>query len=199
MIYIRRIGEIPNGSINADKLADGAVDLNSVKVTGQLPSDKLADGAATEEKIANLAISTEKLKNQAVTISKSVQAMKIHHFVGDENEVSVLGTTESIEKIFKLPKSSSENTGIQANKLHINAEIKVTDVSGAQGLLKIYIDDEENSRITITTTSDTYEMAEGSGNISDLNPGKHTIKIVLLSDNISATMWNDLIEIFVEK
>jgi len=44
-IYIRRVGEVADGSVTADKLADGAVDLDTTKVTGQLPTAKMKDGA----------------------------------------------------------------------------------------------------------------------------------------------------------
>lgn len=199
MIWIRRVGEVADGSVDASKLADGAVDLSTAKVVGQVPTSKIADGAATEDKIAALAVSTGKLKDQAVTIAKAVQAMKIHHFVGDDIEVSVLGTSESDEKAFNLPKSTSGNTGIQGNKLHINAECKVTGSSGAEGSIKVYLDAEGSPRITLTTTSDTYEMKEGNCDISDLTAGKHTVKIALVSDAAGATMWNDLIEVFIEK
>jgi hypothetical protein len=53
-INIRRVGEVADGSVTSTKLATGAVDLDTDKVTGQLPTEKLKDGAATEDKIALL-------------------------------------------------------------------------------------------------------------------------------------------------
>ncbi len=199
MIYIRRVGEVGDGAVTASKIADGAVDLSTAKVTGELPTSKIEDGAVNENKLASLSVSTSKLKDQAVTIAKSVQAMKIHHFVGDETEVSVTGISEEGVKEFKLPKATSANTGIQPAKLHINAEVKVEGVSGAQGTLKIYIDAEGSPRIIVNTTSNTYEMAEASADISDLSAGKHTITVKLVADDSGATVYNDLIEVFLEK
>lgn len=199
MIYIRRVGEVGDGAVTADKLANGAVDLSTSKVTGQLPTGKLENGAVNEDKLANLAVSTGKLKDQAVSLAKAQQAMKIHHFVGDETEVSVTGISEEGVKTFQLPRATSVNSGIQPSKLHVNAEVKVTGVSGAQGTLKVYIDSEGTPRMTINTTSDTYEMAEANADISDLTNGKHSVTIKLVSDDGSAIMWNDLIEIFLEK
>lgn len=239
MLYIRRVGEVADGSVTASKiaagavestkLADNAVDLSTAKVTGELPNTKLADnavdankiaanavteakinnGAVTENKIANaavveakladLSVATGKLQNQAVTIAKAVQAMKIHHFIGDETEVSTTGTSEEGQKEFVMPRATSVNSGIQPAKLHINAEMKVTGASGATGTLKAYVDDEVSARITLNTTSDTYEMVEGNADISDLANGKHTITLKLVTDNAGATVYNDLVEIFFEK
>ena len=198
MIYIRRVGEVADGAVTADKLASNAVTEEKI-ASGAVTETKLGNGAVVENKLADLAVATSKLQNQAVTLAKSVQAMKIHHFVGDETEVNVTGTSETGVKQFMMPKSSSENAGINANKLHINAEMKVTGASGAQGTIKVYIDDEVSARITLNTTSDTYEMQEGNADISDLSSGKHTVTIKMVTDNAGATVYNDLAEIFVEK
>ena len=103
-VYIRRVGEVADGAVTNIKLATGAVDLDSDKVTGELPTGKLADGAVIESKIGNLEISTGKLKDQAVTLAKAQRALKIHHFTGDETEVSVTGLTETEKKTFKIVK-----------------------------------------------------------------------------------------------
>lgn len=197
-IHIRRVGEVADGAVDASKLADNAVDLNSAKVTGQLPSGKLADGAVIEEKLAALSISTGKLKDQAVSLAKAQQALKIHHFVGDETEVSVLGTTEVAIKDFKMPKSSSQNSGIQPTKLHVNAQMKTTNAA-AQGTLKVYVDGEGTPRITLNTTSATYEMVEGVADISDLSNGAHEVVVKGVSADAAESVYNDLIEIFLEK
>jgi hypothetical protein len=198
MLYIRRVGEVADGSVNADKLADGAVNLSTAKVTGELPTSKIENGAINEDKLANLSISTGKLKDNVVTLAKAQQALKIHHFTGDETEVSVLGTTETGVKQFKIVKATSQTSGIQPQKLHVNAEIKTTNVS-AQGTLKVYIDAEGTPRITINTTSTSYEMVEGNADISDLANGAHDVIIKLVNADGAETTYNDLIEIFVEK
>ena len=198
-LFIRRVGEVADGSVDASKLADGAIDLSTAKVTGELPTSKLEDGAVVEAKLASLSVSTGKLKNQAVSLAKAQQALRIHHFVGDETEVSTLGITEEDQKIFKMPKSSSDVTGIQALRIHINAEMKVTGGTSPTGTMKVYLDEEGTPRITLTTTSTTYEMVEGDADISDLANGKHTVKITLVSDEATATVFNDLLEVFLEK
>ena len=196
-IFIRRVGEVADNSVTASKLADGAVDLGTPKVTGELPTEKLEDGAATESKIADLAISTLKLKDQAVTLAKAQRALKIHHFVGDETEVSVTGLTETDIKFFKFPRPTSNERGIQAVVMHINAEVKVTGV--AQGTLSVYIDGEGTPRMTVTTTSNTFEMSEAEADISDLANGTHSVRVTFVTNDAAETMTNDLIEIFLEK
>ncbi len=198
-IFIRRVGEVADGSVSSAKLADGAIDLSTAKVTGELPTNKIEDGAIVEAKLASLAVSTAKLKDQAVTLAKAQQALKIHHFIGDETEVSTLGTTEEDQKIFRMPKSTSDVKGIQPVRLHVNAEMKVTDGTSPTGSLKVYLDAEGTPRITLNTTNGTYEMVEGDADISDLSNGAHTIKITLSTDEAPATVYNDLIEIFFEK
>ncbi len=152
-----------------------------------------------EAKLANLAVTTGKLQNQAVTLAKAQQALKIHHFVGDETEVSTLGIIEVDQKIFRMPKSTSDIKGIQPTRLHINAEMKVTGGVTPTGTLRVYLDAEGTPRITINTTNGSYEMVEGDTDISDLTNGAHTIKITLATDEASATVFNDLTEIFFEK
>ena len=198
-LFIRRVGEVADNSVTAAKLADGAVDLSTAKVGGELPSSKLEDGSVVEAKLASLAVSTAKLKDQAVTLAKAQQALRIHHFVGDETEVSTLGTTEEDQKVFRMPKATSDVKGIQPVRLHVNAEMKVTGGTTPTGTLRIYLDGEGTPRITLNTTSGTYEMVEGDTDISDLSNGTHTIKATLASDEASATAFNDLIEIFFEK
>ena len=198
-LFIRRVGEVADNSVTASKLTDGAIDLSTAKVTGELPTSKIEDGAIVEAKLASLAVSTGKLKDQAVTLAKAQQALKIHHFVGDETEVSTTGTTEEDQKVFRMPRATSDVKGIQPVRIHVNAEMKVIDGTSPTGILKVYIDAEGTPRITLNTTSGTYEMVEGDADISDLSNGTHTIKVTLASDEAPATAYNDLIEIFLEK
>lgn len=197
-VYIRRVGEVADGAVTEIKIANNAVNLAGDKVTGQLPSGRLADGAVIEDKLASLSVSTDKLKDQSVTLAKAQQALKIHHFTGDETEVSVTGLTETEVKTFKITKSSSQITGIQPQKIHLNAEVKTSDVSH-EGTLNIYIDAEGSPRLTVSTTSLTYEMQEDDADISDLTNGSHVVHVKMVSADAAETMYNDLIEIFFEK
>jgi hypothetical protein len=72
MLNLRKVSTafIAAGTINADMLADGAVDLASVKVVGELPAVKLADGAVNVNKLADDAVEAAKIKDGAVGGSK---------------------------------------------------------------------------------------------------------------------------------
>jgi hypothetical protein len=197
-VYIRRVGEVADGSVTETKLADSAVNLAGNKITGQLDSANIADSAVTEAKLDSLAVSTAKLQDQAVTLAKAHQAVNLHHFTGDETEVSVTGTTETEKKTFKIVKASDQTKGFQPTKLHINAEMKTSDVA-KQGSVKVYIDSEETPAITLNTSSTTYEMIEGNSDISSLSTGAHEIHVKLVNAEADGTTYNDLIEIFLEK
>ena len=70
--------QVPNGGIDTDQLADGAVtniklqnyDPNNVQQTTGVTTAKIADGAVTEAKIGGLAVTTVKIANDAVQGSK---------------------------------------------------------------------------------------------------------------------------------
>jgi len=72
MLNLRKVSTafIAAGTINADMLADGAIDLASVKVVGELPAIKLADGAVNVDKLADDAVEAAKIKDGAVGGSK---------------------------------------------------------------------------------------------------------------------------------
>ena len=193
-INLRRVGEVADGSITDVKLAVGAVDLAGTKITGQLASANIADGAVIEDKLANLAVATGKLKDNAVTAVKSAAAIKQHVYIGDETEVSVVGITETEVKTFALTKSTTIANWL---KLHIQAVMKTSNALHA-ATLKVYIDSEVAARITLISTSATYEMQSGSADISDLINGKHDVKIKLYSADAGATAYNDLIDVFTE-
>lgn len=196
-IYIRRVGEVADGAVTEVKIANNAVTENKIN-NGAVTSVKLEDGAVIEQKLANLAVTTGKLQDQSVTLAKAQQALKIHHFTGDETEVNVADTTETEVKVFKITKSSSQTSGMQPQKIHINAQMKTSD-SGTTATMKLYINAEGSPRITLNSTSLTWEMVEGVADFSDLANGAHDITLKLVSDSSGATAYNDLVEIFIEK
>ncbi len=193
-INLRRVGEVTDGSITDVKLAIGAVDLAGTKITGQLPGANIADGAVVENKLAALAVTTGKLAENAVTIAKSHAAIKRHVYVGDETEVSVTGVTETEVKNFSLVKSASIADWV---KLHIQAEMKTSNALHA-ATMKIYFDNEVSPRITLSSTSATYELQTGNADVSDVSVGKHVIHVKLVSANAGATAHNDLLDVFTE-
>lgn len=193
-INLRRVGEVADGSITDVKLAVGAVNLAGTKITGQLASANIADAAVTEAKLDNLAVTTGKLSDNAVTAAKSAAAIKRHVYIGDETEVSAPGIVELEVKTFSFAKSSAI---LEWVKLHVQAEMKTSNASYA-ATLKVYIDAEASPRITLNSTSTTYEMQSGNADISDLSNTKHDVHIKLVSADVSATAYNDMLDVFTE-
>jgi hypothetical protein len=189
-INIRRVGEVADGSITSVKLADGAVDLGTDKVTGQCPSSKIEDGAIVEAKLNDLAVSTDKLKANAVTLAKADNDIKLNSFVGDETEVIVTGDTEVIVKEFTLPKKVLV---FDSKKMRFMATLKTNDITYT-ATLNIYINSEVVPRLAISSNSLTYELLSGEFDISDIGNGKHLVKIGLVSDNALGITYNDLID-----
>lgn len=189
-LNIRRVGEVADGSVTSAKLADGAVDLGSGQVVGQVPSSKIEDSAVIEQKLANLAISTSKLKDNTVTLAKASDDVKLKTFIGDETEVSVSGVTEVGVKEFRFPKHASAFIPL---KFRVIATLKTDNVS-YNAILKIFIDEEVDARISFTSTSTDYELVGGEFDISDLGNGVHLVKVILASEDASSTAYSDMID-----
>src|SRR3990167_506934 len=162
-IFLRRAGEIPDGSI-------------------------------TEAKLANLAVTTAKLSDNAVTLAKSAAAVKRHIYIGDDTEQSVVGVTETEIYTFQIVKSANVADFL---KLLTQAETKTSNVLYA-ATMKIYVDAEVSARITLTSTSATYELQSDNADISDLTIGKHVIHVKLVSADTGATAYNDMLDVFTE-
>jgi len=193
-INIRKAGDLPDGSVTAAKLADSAVDLSSIKVTGQISSDQLADGAVLEQKLADLAISTAKLKDNVVTLAKASDDVKLNSFIGDETEVSVAGTTEQDVKEFNVPKVSGK---FVPTKIRVLASLKTNDALYT-ATLKVYVNSDVTPILTLTSTSVTYELAAGEADISALADNqKHLIRVALVSDNVAGVAYNDSIDVML--
>lgn len=190
-INIRKVGEVADGSVTAAKLADGAVDLSTAKVSGELPSGKLADGAVIESKLNDLAVSTAKLQNNAVTLAKADDDANLSHFVGDETEVFQTGTVEEIKKEFRFAKVAGQYS---PKKIRAMATLKTTNALH-QATLKIYFDSEGTARLTFNSSSETYELVSGEADVSDLTAGIHTCYIKLVSADGSEKAYNDFIDI----
>jgi hypothetical protein len=168
-VHMRKVGEVADGAVTADKLATGAVDLGTDKVTGQAPSSKIEDSAITEAKLDNLAVSTGKLQDNVVTLAKAANDIRLSHFIGDETEVAVNGTTETEIKATNFPKVG----GVYApTEIRVIAELKTNDVLYTT-TLNVYIDGEGTERLSLTSTSTTFELKSGTFDISDLTNGKH--------------------------
>lgn len=174
-----------------------AINLRSVGqiIDGSISTIKLADGAVTTSKLADGGVSTEKLKDNAVSAAKAVSALATHIFIGDETELSVTGTIETTIKTFSL--ATKNNPVMDWKKVHVQALVKTNNASYS-GTMKVYFNAEATPRITLSTTSTSYELQYGVCDISDLPVGKHDIKIKLHSANAAGIAYNELLDVFTE-
>lgn len=191
VVNIRKVGEVADNSVTASKLADGAVDLGSVKVTGQAPASKIADGAIIESKLNDLAISTQKLQDGAVALAKASDDVRLSHFVGDETEVFVNGTTEEDVKQFQFSKISGKYV---QSKVRFFCTLKTTNVS-FPAYLKVYFDSEVSPRISLSSSSLTYELLNAEVDVSDISDGIHTFVIKMAAGDNAEKAYNDYIEV----
>jgi len=193
-INIRRVGEVADGSVTANKLADNSVDLSTAKVTGVLPGVKLANSAVTEAKLADLAISTGKLKDNVVTLAKASDDVRLNTFIGDETEVSVTGTDEETVKEFRFPNKTGK---FVPRKMRFIASLKTSATHTAT--LKVFFNEETVPKTTLTSESTTYELVDAEFDISALGDGYHTCKIVLVSSAAEGVTSNDMIDALLIK
>lgn len=172
------------GQVTAEYLADGAIDLTTAKVTGELPNSKLG-------RIDDV----EKIKDSLITLAKVQDDVKVDSFVGGEVESEVEGTTE-VEIVnsgfTRLPGRFTPN------KLRFVGSLKV-DGSGNTGYLKVYFDDEVDARLTLSTTSNTFELIDGEIDISDLTNGRHKMLVKIYSSGAGIKVYNDLTEFYFVK
>jgi len=185
MINLRRPTEaiVPDGSITAEKLADGAVNLSTDKVTGSLPNSKL-------DAIADV----NKIQDNLITLAKVQDDVALVPLVGGEVEQSVTGTTEDgvVETGF------SKTNQFTSKKARIVASLKSNNALYTASLL-IYVNDEVSPRLTKTSIATDYELVNGEFDISDLANGKHKFTAKLKSSDASGIASNDFIEFYLVK
>ena len=184
MINLRRVLEayIPNGSITEEKFANGAIDLTSDKVVGELPNNKLAQ---IED--------VDKLKDGLVSLAKTTDDVKLTPFVAGENEQSVTGIVEEGIVETGLSKVSGK---FEPKKIRVIASLKVSD---GEGSILVYADSEVAPRLTLTSLSTTYELVSGEFDVSDLLQGRHNFVAKMKSSLADKTVYNDYLEIYVVK
>jgi len=183
MINLRKpLQSIPSGFITGDMLAVNAIDLTSDKVTGELPNTKLAA-------IADI----NKIEDGLVTLAKVSDDVKLTPFIAGEEEQSVTGTTS----VGIIQTGISKVTGaFIPKKIRIIATLKI---SAGTGYLEIYVDSEISPRLTLFTTSSTYELLTGEFSSTDLDLGRHNIIAKLRASASLGVVTNDYIEIYTVK
>ena len=177
--------EIQPGQIQEEHLADGSVNLQNAKVTGQLPNGKLG-----------IIADVNKIQDDIITLAKCKDDVKVNTFIGGEVEQSVTGITE--EDIVDTGFANVANK-YKARKLRIITTLKVEGQPGDIAYLKLYIDDEVSPRSTLQTTETTYQLLSDEIDISDLPDGRHQIYLKGYTSDVAAKCWNDYIDILFVK
>lgn len=171
---------IPEGSITEEKLAEGAVNLSSTKVTGELPNSKLG-------RIDDVA----KIKDNLLTLQKMTDDVKLGQFVGGEEEQSMTGTDE----VALIETGFSRSNVHLPMKIRVAASLKKVGDSVETASLKFYIDEEVAPRLVLNTASAVYELLTGEMDISDLSNGKHKLVMKGVASSVTTQCWNDYIDI----
>jgi hypothetical protein len=194
MINLRRPSQaiVPDGSITKEKLAsnavdaskieDGAINLASAKVTGSLPNNKL-------DVIADVS----KIQDNLITLTKVNDDVKLTPFIAGEEEQSVTGDVSTPIIETGMSKVSGK---FEPKKIRVIATLKTSEESG---FLEIFADNEPTARLTLETTSQTYELKNGEFDVSDLSQGRHNFTAKLRGTLSSTVVMNDYIEIYTVK
>lgn len=197
MINLRKTSNtyIPNESITKEKIApnaidgtkieDGAINLTSAKVTGELPNNKLA-----------IIEDVNKIQDNLVNLAKVTDDVRLTSFVAGEEEQFVIGdvVTPIIETGF------SKVTGkFVPTKIRIIADLKVDLLSGNTGYLDIYIDNEVVSRLSLNSVSNSYELISGEFSVVNLAIGKHKLTAKMYNSLALGKVYNDYFEVYMIK
>lgn len=206
MINLRRPTEaiLEPGSVRAEHLATGAVNLSSDKVTGEIDSTKIADGAVIltspkvigelpNEKLAPIS-DVAKLNDNLITLAKCQDDVKLTPYIGGEIEQS---NNTNVDE-FIIETGFSKTNKFTPNKIRIVASLKTSEITD-EAILTCYIDNEVTGVMTLTSTSTEYEMVNGEIDISTLSNGRHYLKIAIRNTSGTAVVSNDYVDIFMVK
>lgn len=178
MIHLRKVSEVKltPGCVLAENLADGAVDLTTAKVTGELPAVKLADNAIDSTKIADGAIDLSsskvvgtlpdtKLADGAVKVSKidngAVNANKIADGAVDLTTAKVVGELPN-SKLAAVALDSTKLTGELPNEKLAALPLTSSKLTGELPNSKLAIIGDVNKLqdgiVTLSKTSDDVKL-----------------------------------------
>lgn len=186
---IRRVGTVAPNSVGEKELKEGAVDLGTNRVIGELPTEKLEDGAVIGSKIHELEINTQHIKNFAISAAKAQNDVKLKTYIGDETETQADST--SYDREFHFVKSNSSAW----KEIRIITTLKTSNTSYA-GKLEVYINSDSTSIMELQSVLDSeYEALEGTADISYLANGKHKVTVRLISTDPSVTVYSDFLDV----
>lgn len=208
-VNVKNYGMPPPNSINSTHLQDGAVPLDSTKVTGSLDlgGSKISGsldlaglkivGELPESKLADDIIGDSKIKANALTLAKAADDLAVSLYNSEEVEVSYgNGVDNGDIESDGIKELNFVKVGGHYNpkKIRFLASLK-TNNSLYTATLNLYFNDEITPRIVLTSTSDSdYELVSGVADISDLPAGKHKWTMKLVSSDPAGIVYNDYSE-----
>jgi hypothetical protein len=142
-------------------------------VSIQLWSRKPPPNSVGAEQIIDGSITTSKIADGAITPAKVSPVLRSVFVLGDDTEVTETSTTYVEKKVFNFYKDTTIDT-LNWQEIELLAELKTT---GGTAYVALFIDDEANPRIELSTDSTTYTVLRGTASIADLATGLHTFSI----------------------
>lgn len=158
-------GQLPNGSITAEKLAEQAVTgakLANLAVT----AEKLASGAVTGEKLANRAVTGEKLASGAVSADKLADGA----VTSEKLDGSLLGSKADLEggKVKPSQLSISRVTVSASRTLTMADEGKLLSCSNSSAI-SLTIPKNSEAALPIGTEITVFRAGSGAVSIAGAN------------------------------
>jgi hypothetical protein len=138
-------------------------------------AEQLKDGAVTTSKIADEAVTTAKIADGAVTPEKVSGSLRSTFILGDDTEVTETSTTYVEKKVFNFYVDRSVDT-LNWKSMELVAELK-SSAPTHTAYVALFIDDEPNPRLELSTNSTSYVVLRGVADISDLRTGLHKFSI----------------------
>ena len=139
----------------------------------QLWSRKPPPNSVGTEQLMDGAVTTSKIADGAVTPVKVSPVLRSVFVLGDDTEVTETSTSYVEKKVFNFYKDTTIDT-LNWQEIELLAELKTT---GGTAYVALFIDDEANPRIELSTDSTTYTVLRGTASIADLESGLHTFSI----------------------
>lgn len=155
----------------------------------------IATGAVTTERIADFAIVEAKIADNAVTLPKAHAALRTSLYVGDETEVSVTGTTYVDIKAFQFTKELPGANGLSLVELIPRAELR-SDISGITATIGFFVDTETTPRLELSANTSGYTVVSTGFSVADLAVGTHTLTVKLKTGTGSVAVYNRMLEVY---
>ena len=114
-------------------------------------------------------------------------------YVYDDDQASVAGTTVTQVKYVRIGIS----TNLPYNTVRVIASLWTSNASGTANIA-VYMDGNGSPSLTLSTSSTTEVLVEGTFSVSSLAAGLHTLYFKIYNGSASYTTYTQLLEVFGE-